>query len=90
VYHPAQGLAPDLRWYRALQKGSDHQRRLVQRHSLDRHRIRNVEFDTDFMAQRTQFKVQALRQAVETVGQEEYAHPLQSIGACAVQQMRGS
>ena len=74
VHDQADGVAPDVLGNRTLQERRDDERGAMQRHRLDRHHVRNIELDRHLVAERREFEVQALREAVEAAGQEQDAH----------------
>ena len=74
VHDQAGVLLPDRLGNRPPQIGSDDEIRPEQRHRLFRHRIGDVELDGNEMAALAQLAIEPLRQAVEGVGQEQYAH----------------
>jgi len=74
--HDQAGVpAPDRFWNRAAQIGRDDQIGAEERDGLLGDRVGDVEFDADPVAACRQFAEQALRQAVEGVGQKQDAHP---------------
>jgi hypothetical protein len=74
VHHQAHGFAPQRLGDRALEKRRDHQVGTIEARRLDRHRVGDVELDRELVAARGELGVQALREAVEAVREQEDAH----------------
>jgi hypothetical protein len=82
MHDEADMALPDRLGNRATQVRRDDQIGAEQRHGFLGDAVRNVELDRDFMAAFPQLGAEALRQAVEGVGQEQDAHR-QTISKCA-------